>query len=385
MFHTDYIRLVRLDLLSETDAAEVAGILAERGYTTVSLGPKPVTHQVGTFDMTDDSRGIRVIGLDEGPYPSDDREWWTGIERRFIDTLARGFGATVSGLTAHRSGLSEMRSELVTATGTIVIDRDRDEAATARLAAFAEFPERAPEPRTTHELGDMSAADGPNFAAVELIGLDDIPWDTLEHAYGSAEEVPGILRDLAADDEGFDDTVQEGLYSAIIHQGTCYSATPLAVPYLAELAAAPDFTPAYRLTLLSALVGIGALELPGEHGPAERSAAAMARVVPRVLLSWAASPEHIRPWLIVLAAFAPADAVELLPEFDEFRRAVPGPSPALDLAIALAVGDRDAVDAIVREASTWSGRIADIMAYDAAPLLRHYRVLEVLANRELAR
>lgn len=65
--------------------------------------------------------------------------------------------------------------------------------------------------------------------------LNDIPWKDLGHAYGSAEDVPGLIRDLA----GSDDQQEEALsafFGNIWHQGTVYEASAYAVPFLMELA-----------------------------------------------------------------------------------------------------------------------------------------------------
>ncbi|MGW6597610.1 hypothetical protein [Streptomyces sp. NPDC055036] len=68
--------------------------------------------------------------------------------------------------------------------------------------------------------------------------LDAQPWAELEHAYGSAEDVPAALRALAgADEEAAGEALGE-LYSCILHQGSVYEASARAVPYLAGLAAA---------------------------------------------------------------------------------------------------------------------------------------------------
>ncbi|MFE4533453.1 hypothetical protein ACFRKB_00105 [Streptomyces scopuliridis] len=69
-------------------------------------------------------------------------------------------------------------------------------------------------------------------------GLDAQPWAALEHAYGSAEDVPELLRALASDDEEEAGEALEELYSRILHQGSVYEASARAVPYLAGLAAA---------------------------------------------------------------------------------------------------------------------------------------------------
>jgi hypothetical protein len=67
-----------------------------------------------------------------------------------------------------------------------------------------------------------------------LEGLDDVPWGKFQHAYGSAEDVPGLLRRLASGDA---EALSE-LYGNIWHQGTVYEATAHAVPFLIALASA---------------------------------------------------------------------------------------------------------------------------------------------------
>jgi hypothetical protein len=73
-----------------------------------------------------------------------------------------------------------------------------------------------------------------------LEGLDEVPWDKLTHAYGAASDVPHLLRDLASDDEEAREGAVWHLYGNIWHQGTVYEATASAVPFLLELAAAPE-------------------------------------------------------------------------------------------------------------------------------------------------
>jgi hypothetical protein len=68
--------------------------------------------------------------------------------------------------------------------------------------------------------------------------LDDVPWKSLHHAYGSAEDVPELLRDLARSD-GRQEKALYALFGNILHQGTVYEASSHAVPFLVELAAEP--------------------------------------------------------------------------------------------------------------------------------------------------
>ena len=61
-----------------------------------------------------------------------------------------------------------------------------------------------------------------------LSELDLVDWASLADAYGSAEDVPEQLRAIAAgDDEAYDDA-----FGNLWHQGTIYSVTPHAIPFL---------------------------------------------------------------------------------------------------------------------------------------------------------
>lgn len=67
--------------------------------------------------------------------------------------------------------------------------------------------------------------------------LDQMDWSRLRHAYGSAEDIPALLRDLASPVEKTAAEAEQELWSSIVHQGTVYTATAAAVPFLARLVA----------------------------------------------------------------------------------------------------------------------------------------------------
>jgi hypothetical protein len=90
-----------------------------------------------------------------------------------------------------------------------------------------------------------------------LEGLAEVPWGRLAHAYGPADDVPGLLRDLRASDPAVSEQALEDLFASITHQGTRYPATAPAVPFLAELASAPDTLNRQHLLLLLAYAAVG--------------------------------------------------------------------------------------------------------------------------------
>lgn len=67
--------------------------------------------------------------------------------------------------------------------------------------------------------------------------LDNIPWNTLHHAFGTAEDLPVQLRALANISQPSQQAeALNELYGNIWHQGTVYEASAYAVPFLFELA-----------------------------------------------------------------------------------------------------------------------------------------------------
>lgn len=65
--------------------------------------------------------------------------------------------------------------------------------------------------------------------------IDDINWKGLKHAYGSAEDVPDLIRALLSRRTKTREHALGQLYGNIFHQGTRYEATPYAVPFILEL------------------------------------------------------------------------------------------------------------------------------------------------------
>ncbi|MFF3469227.1 HEAT repeat domain-containing protein [Streptomyces sp. NPDC002619] len=85
-----------------------------------------------------------------------------------------------------------------------------------------------------------------------LAGLDEVDWANLNHAYGTADDVPGQLRALCGDDEQAQQEAVAGLFNHLAHQGTRCQASPYAVPFLVRIAlAGPTSARERALGLLS--------------------------------------------------------------------------------------------------------------------------------------
>jgi hypothetical protein len=90
-----------------------------------------------------------------------------------------------------------------------------------------------------------------------LAGLDAVDWAGLQHAYGPAADVPGLLRDLRANDPERREKAVWELYGNIFHQGSRYEATAHAVPFLLALAADPGTPDRVEIVRMIAALAIG--------------------------------------------------------------------------------------------------------------------------------
>ncbi|OLT28882.1 hypothetical protein BJF79_41270 [Actinomadura sp. CNU-125] len=359
-----------VDVPDEEAARAVAAFMVERGYTTVRVFPQAVD-------------GWTATGLDEGPYPDDDDRWWRAVEARAVEAAAGEFGGGVRRSLAHAE-----TARAVFPGGETVAERAADEVRGARLAAFAEEPARASEPGIVHRLDEFGRT-GELGEPVVLEGLDDVDWASLTTAYGTGEDVPDLLLRMAANDEGWDEAV-DVYFTDVVHQGTCYPWTAPTVGFFVQMARAPQLVSAYRKELLFYLLYMATLdpgpacgEYGGHAGPATLTSRAVLEHLPELLARWPDAPPGERALLIALAAFSP-DTADRLPEFRTFRDEVDGPSPALDLALALASGDEDAAIGVAFDAAAWDEEVAERLLDDEPPRARHLFVLRHLAEREFA-
>ncbi|MFF8598176.1 hypothetical protein ACF065_04645 [Streptomyces sp. NPDC015232] len=191
------------------------------------------------------------------------------------------------------------------------------ESGTQHIGTGAEFPDPTAEGGarcgTSDEpgIGDEDGAGCPTGPQAEDdAGIEDVDWGALRHAYGSAEDVPALLRaaggagGAAEREEAFDE-----LGSALCHQGSVYSATVAAVPFLARLAQAPGTATRDRLRslwwLLAAADGSGR-----EHGEVRR---AVATALPGLLGLAADEDRDVRRALVWLITACGEASLPLLP------------------------------------------------------------------------
>lgn len=76
-----------------------------------------------------------------------------------------------------------------------------------------------------------------------MLTLEDPTWSKLTHAYGSAQDIPDLLRALAPATHQRVDYKEEpwfSLWSALCHQGDVFDASYAALPHIVKIAAKAD-------------------------------------------------------------------------------------------------------------------------------------------------
>ncbi|WP_236062344.1 hypothetical protein [Actinacidiphila acididurans] len=85
--------------------------------------------------------------------------------------------------------------------------------------------------------------------------LHAIDWASMEHAYGSADEVPALLWALRSPDAEERSKALDRFHGAVHHQGSVYPSTAASLPFLFELAT--DRAMPGRAAVVALLVSIG--------------------------------------------------------------------------------------------------------------------------------
>lgn len=104
-------------------------------------------------------------------------------------------------------------------------------------------------------------------------GLHDIDWASMTHAYGSASDVPDLLRGLASEDPREREIALDGMYGAVHHQGDVYDSTLACIPFLFELLA--DRQVQDRGAIVGLLASIGGIDLDDDLGDADMAVCPM--------------------------------------------------------------------------------------------------------------
>ncbi len=187
-------------------------------------------------------------------------------------------------------------------------------------------------------------------------GLEAVDWAGLRHNYGSAEDVPGLLRRCAGPDPEDAEEAAFELHNLLYHQGgwIC-SAAPAALPFLLRLASASRVR--CRLTVLDLVAMLAGEESQlAERFLAPGWAPTWERLLPDVLALLADPDPEVRRAATAAVGFCASPGALLLPALLRCWQAESDLVNRLDLVLALGpavarepVGDRaEEVDTLLR-------------------------------------
>lgn len=161
-------------------------------------------------------------------------------------------------------------------------------------------------------------------------------WGALKHAYGSAEDMPALLRAMGSEDADERAEAMDGLVSSLFHQGDVYPASAAALPYLVRLVLDG---PGHRKELLWLVGGIAGGA--GNRRVRAEVRRAVAEALPSLLPLATDDETGVRQAMVWLIAAAEDAALPLMPllraRFDEERDA----DVRADLVTALGLLDLD--------------------------------------------
>lgn len=209
-----------------------------------------------------------------------------------------------------------------------------------------------------------------------LDGLDAIDWTRLVHAYGSAGDIPGLLRDLLSGGADTRERARWCLHGALALHGVRCEASARAVPFLLELAADPDVRERHDLLLLVAQLVAGSFGVAaepviyagepdrgGDGDPVLRAVYRAAERGARLYVALLADPDpDVRGAAACVLACLWSRASEALPALR--ARLDLEPQPQARACLAFAVGR------LLPPGPTPDPQLVRLLGRDAAPVVR---------------
>ncbi|GLV85823.1 hypothetical protein Slala03_55120 [Streptomyces lavendulae subsp. lavendulae] len=116
-------------------------------------------------------------------------------------------------------------------------------------------------------------------------GVDLVDWSSMGHAYGSAEEVPLWLEQIASPDPDVRERGFSSFYSAAHHQGDVYACTAASLPFLLALSNDPEAPDRGAVIRLLLSIGSAAMERDPDGvywSPSGHASTPYADVVPQM-------------------------------------------------------------------------------------------------------
>jgi hypothetical protein len=333
-------------------AQALANALADYGFALVAAG------------ASRRGDGWGVVAYDDGPYPSDRLGYrsFYAVARHAVALARQHRGYWVGGSHGDASTTPSRTPDL-----PIVLANPG-----SRPPVPAMILNPPPPPAWLALTPDHVVTDGAaTGAAVDLARLEAIAWSQLGHAHGAATDIPELIRALADQPDDFTAILDELLNDDLLHQGTCYSATAPAMPFLSRLLLSGALPAAHRQELCTWLAYAADRWADSLITDADRAAAqhrapaaapwtqdvrrAVAGDLPALLARWRGEPPALRYVLACLAALYPDQGRALADQVAAMAADYAGTRHGayLHLAAALVRGDDEQALATAEDIYTW--------------------------------
>lgn len=189
--------------------------------------------------------------------------------------------------------------------------------------------------------------------AAEVRAVD---WRSLKSTYGSGEAVRDIILGLASRDEAEVEQAWEQINETVLqHQGTVYTATAAAAPFLCRIAL--DEATLRRAMLIDDLAHLstGYDEPYAPAGTAQAVRNAVRPYVDELIGLWSADDGDLDMALVAVSVAFPVEAAAIVPQLrDWFGRSEPPLRTTLGLALGFHTSADDSVRRIVEDEVTQS-------------------------------
>ena len=366
----------------EDGARGLAEAFAEFGFPLVLAAP----YRPGRY-FTDPDAGADdwdVTVFDTEPDAADERtEWERHAVEQAARTLARGHGGF-------------RRSTIGFAAGQASVTAD-----TRNAALVLERPGARPTPPGVSPPVALASAAlpftvvKPTGTTIVLDGLGDVPWSELSHAHGSAADIPGLIEALAEGFGSWSEVLDELIGDDILHQGSCYSATGPAMPFLTKLITSGALPFHQQIDVYEVLLYAATRHAAGLLADADRAAArcrplrpaewaaevyeAVGTCVPALLDRWEIESEPARVEMAALAALYPSHGTVARNSISAMAATYTYTDVGALLGLSLALIDGDG-ELAEQRARSLAIRPVDVSALNAPSLPIAVRASELVAT-----
>lgn len=299
----------RTYLVPDEDAARgLVEAFAGFGFSLVMAGPYRPNRYFTDPDASAEDWDVTVFDTETDA--ADARSEW---ERHAVEQAARTIARDYGGFLRTAMGFVAGQAGAMADTRDAALVHQRPG---ARPTPPVVSPPAAPVPASL-----PFTVVKPVGTTIDLEGLSDVAWSELSHAHGCAADVPGLIEALAEDFGSWAEVLDELIGDDILHQGSCYSATGPAMPFLAKLITSSVLPFHQQMDVYEVLLYAATRHAAGLLADADRAAArrrplrsaewsaevyeAVGTCVPALLERWEFESEPARVEMAALAALYP--------------------------------------------------------------------------------